>query len=133
MKSKFLKWGLAVSAVFAMHAAFAQEANSQRAKLTPEQKSERITSHLKERLSLTDDQAEKVKSIYLARAQQMGEGKGSKKASRDDLEKSLAQVLTPEQLEKLKSFKAERKDKMKSHRTENSENNQPQEAPAEQK
>jgi protein CpxP len=133
MKSKFLKWVFMASALFTMNVAIAQEAGSQRPKLTPEQKSERMTSHLKERLSLTDDQTEKVKAIYLAHAQQMSDGKGSKKTSRDDLEKSLAGVLTPEQLEKFKSFKAERKDKMKAHRADDNNNNQDQEAPAEQK
>ena len=96
-------------------AVFGQESKE---KLTPTQKAEKKTEKLVEVLELDKNQAEKVLSINLntAREQEalkkeMDQIKQKMKTSRASNQKEIEAVLTQEQLTKLNTLKAERKEK----------------------
>src|SRR4249920_1933987 len=100
MKNKLIKRMVFIAALFITHFAGAQDASSQTAKFTPEQKAEKMTAHLKQQLSLSDDQAEKVKASYLENLQKMESGGGKRKEVHQGIENDLSQILTKEQFEK---------------------------------
>lgn len=92
--------------------------------LSPEERADKITLRLKEKLSLTEEQTPKVKQITLTRVNAI---KAAKDASKDDKKafgqerKKLVQawevdlkgILTPEQFTKYTAYKEEQKKKVK--------------------
>ena len=127
MKNKLIKRMVFIAALFIAHVVVAQDASTQTPKYTPEQKAEGMTAHLKQQLSLSDDQAEKVKASYLENLQKMESGGSKRKEVHQDIENDLSQILTKEQFEKFKTIEAQRREQMKNHRSE-----QTQPSPAEQ-
>lgn len=83
----------------------------------PEQRAKKMTEHLKTDLGLTDEQAKAVELIHLDFEHQKAEiKKGDREARlalKNNFEKELAAVLTPEQLEKMKELRKEGKGKRK--------------------
>ena len=91
-----------------------------RAQLSPDQIADRLTTRLTKELTLTPDQATKVRAISLANTQDMmalrqkasgGNRQGMMQNLKASKEKSDAQykaVLTPEQFTKLQALQAER-------------------------
>ncbi|MEP7171278.1 MAG: hypothetical protein ABI855_18060 [Bacteroidota bacterium] len=126
-KNKFVKFIMLITASFLMHAATAQDASTRTPKFTPEQKAERMTVHLKQQLSLSDDQTGKVKAVYLEHLQKMESGSGKRKDAHAELEGNLSKVLTADQLTTFKTIESERKNQMKARR-----NQQIQSSPADQ-
>jgi hypothetical protein len=106
--------------------AFALPASAQQggwASTTPEQRAEKLTSLMKDKLVLTDDQVPKVKAINLESAGKMQalhggtQGRAEKmKAARQvqsEKDAALKQVLTPDQYAKYEKVREEIKDKAK--------------------
>ncbi len=96
--------------------AFAQDKRPVRTgeRPTPEKIAERRTTHMKEKLELSDDQYKKMYEINLSEARKhealATERREKMKAERAELKKRYAAVLTPEQLKKLEERKGERGD-----------------------
>ncbi|MEO7873302.1 MAG: hypothetical protein ABIT08_11985 [Bacteroidia bacterium] len=116
-----------IAALFITHLVGAQDASTQTPKFTPEQKAERMTAHLKQQLSLSNEQSEKVKATYLENLQKIESGDQKRKAAHEELEKSMSQILTKDQFEKFKTMEAQRREQMKNHKSQ-----QAQPSPAEQ-
>ena len=127
MKNKLIKRMVFIAALFITHFAGAQDAGARAQKFTPEQKAERMTAHLKQQLSLSDEQAEKVKAVYVEHLQKMESGGEKRKAAHQELENNLSQILTKDQFEKFKTIEAQRMEQMRNRR-----NQQSQTSPADQ-
>ena len=94
-------------------------------KPNPEQRAERITQALNEKLSLSPEQFERIRAINLEAAKKIGEvlktlPEGDRKARhhalkpiRQHTQNQIRSVLTPNQLTKLEQFHKERKQKRK--------------------
>lgn len=91
---------------------------------TPEQKAEQMTKRMEKKLSLTPEQVTKVKAINLEAASQLHtlkeeakksgtKNKEARKAIRDEHDKKLSAVLTPEQMTEYRKLKEQRMAKMK--------------------
>ncbi len=88
-------------------------------RMTPEQKVQNQLDKMKAELSLTDDQAAKIKPILSNRQAQMMQlrnagadpetMKAQRKTIMQDSEKQIAGILTPEQLQKYKIIKSQMK------------------------
>jgi protein CpxP len=115
-KKKFAKFILLITVSLSVHIATAQETASHAPKYTPEQKAERISAHLKQQLSLSDDQTEKVKAVYLGQVQKIEAGDEKRKEAHEEVEKSLSQILTADQLAKFKEIESQRREQMKNHK-----------------
>jgi protein CpxP len=109
-------------AVTAFTASYAQKTDKVRA--TPEQRAERASAQLQSKLSLTEEQKEKVYKIEVEKQKkqeawskeqraEMKEKMESRKAEMKDSEEKLEKVLTADQKAKYEALKAERKDRMK--------------------
>jgi ATP phosphoribosyltransferase regulatory subunit HisZ len=99
------------------------------ASTTPEQRAEKLTEVMKDKLALTADQVPKVKAINLESAgkiQALHDGSGERaekmKAAhkiQSDKESALKQVLTPDQYKKYEGLRTEfqekAKERMKEH------------------
>lgn len=93
--------------------AFAQE---QRQRATPEQMVERQVKTLTEKLALTAEQQEKIKTLSMARAEKMQEARQTRNQQQSDqikqreqeYESELNKVLTAEQKTKYEEYKKER-------------------------
>ena len=105
-----------ITASLIMNAAASQEAGSPGPKFTPGQKADRMTAHLKQQLTLSDDQAEKVKAVYLDHLQKMESGAAKRKEAHAELESNLSKIFTEDQLSKFKTMEAERREQMKARR-----------------
>jgi len=95
-----------------------------RAHKTPEQRAQRMTKVLNEKLNLTADQSAKVNAIFLTKAVQMDSlrkahsadrkaDRQSRKAMLVTLDGQLKGVLTADQQAKYTELKAQMKEKMK--------------------
>lgn len=101
----------------------AQDASAKKSDKTPEEKAEMLTNRMKKQLDLTDDQVTKVKTINLNHLTQMesinnekltsDERNAKRKTLKESYEKSLAEVLTTEQMTKFKEGRKKRKGKRK--------------------
>jgi hypothetical protein len=116
MKKKLVKWMLFTAVAFMVNAANAQDAKTPPQKFTPEQKAERMTAHLKQKLSLNDEQAQKVKAVYLDHLQKMDKGNAQRKEAHHELESSLSKILSQDQLATYKTMEAERREQMKTRK-----------------
>lgn len=89
-----------------------------------EQRAEKITNKMKEKLNLTDEQVVKIKAINLEAAQQKDTLKAEVKAERKEKVKAIETerdakikaVLTEEQKAEYEKMKEKGKEKMKKHR-----------------
>jgi Spy/CpxP family protein refolding chaperone len=99
---------------------FAQEKKGERK--TPEQRTEKIVVKLNEKLALTDDQKTKVKEVILKQEQQREVSRKQFENNRDAFKESnkknmqatdvaLKNILTPDQMEKVKQLREEQKEK----------------------
>ena len=102
----------------------AQERN--RREIDPEKAAERMTERMTKELDLTPEQAQAVKPInleFVTKAKEIKNseaGKEDKKAQLETLRKEnetkMAQVLTPEQMEKYREMIEKQKEKVREHR-----------------
>ncbi|UKN03108.1 hypothetical protein K6119_06225 [Paracrocinitomix mangrovi] len=99
--------------------------------LTPEEKAEKRTQKLTTELSLTDEQAVKIKAINLAHIKEMDkiheEMKALRKKAKEEREKTkneIEDVLTDEQKEKFEAKIEEHKKKREEHKKEKCEHHQ---------
>lgn len=106
---------LAVVAIATM-SMFAQE--SMKPRRSPEERTEKIVEKMKTDLSLSNDQVSKLKPIILKREHQreewrakMSTEKESHKKMARETEEDFKKILTPEQMEKLKSQRKEMREK----------------------
>ena len=113
---------LLVSALILTTSVIAQEAESARKQLSPEEKARMMTKRLDQKLDLTDAQEAKVLELNLAHARKKAELKNNTatdksakmeqmKAIRADIDRQLQSILTPEQWAKKQQMDAERKEK----------------------
>jgi hypothetical protein len=116
MRRSFTRLAFALLALALALPALAQERGAW-AKATPEQRAEKLTSLMKEKLGLSDEQVPKVQAINLDAAKKnqaaMAAGQGrvermrAMKQVQEEKEAALKGVLTPEQLEKYQAAKEE--------------------------
>lgn len=99
-----------------VYSAKAQDAHKEGPKFTPEQKAERITTHLKQKLSLTDEQTEKVKAIYIAQLEKKHDKTQKRKDMHIELENALSKVFSEEQFTMFRKMEAERRAQMKTRK-----------------
>jgi protein CpxP len=122
MKKIFLTVAIAVTA---FTASFAQKGN--KTALTPEQKAEKVTAHLKTKLALTDEQKTKVYQVEVDRLKKAEEwhkanheAMKSKKDERQAFMKAndekLEKILTVDQRKAYQAMKEEKKANRKAHK-----------------
>lgn len=112
--------------VFTIAALFAVSGMAQEKKKgrSAEQRAEKITNKMKEKLNLTDEQVVKIKAINLEAAQQKDTLKAEAKAERKekvkaietDRDTKIRAVLTEEQKAEYEKMKEKGKEKIKKHR-----------------
>lgn len=112
--------------VFTIAALFAVSGMAQEKKKgrSAEQRAEKITNKMKEKLNLTDEQVVKIKAINLEAAQQKDTLKAEAKAERKekvkaietDRDTKIKAVLTEEQKAEYEKMKEKGKEKIKKHR-----------------
>ncbi|KAB2918291.1 MAG: hypothetical protein F9K23_03865 [Bacteroidetes bacterium] len=112
--------------VFTIAALFAVSGMAQEKKKgrSAEQRAEKITNKMKEKLNLTDEQVVKIKAINLEAAQQKDTLKAEAKAERKekvkaietDRDTKIKAVLTEEQKAEYEKMKEKGKEKVKKHR-----------------
>lgn len=116
-----------------------QQQPGKRAPLTPEQRAERRIKAMKKNLSITDDQANKLRPVLIASIQQMDDikhqpkgVKGAKKEQmmqmKNNLDAQMKSILTPEQYQKMKDMQEQQKEKRKAGRNNAPSQGQPQDA-----
>jgi len=113
MKKIILRIPVLVLILFSVLVVHAQQDQHQNPSATPEQRAEKIAAGMKDRLELTDQQSQKVYDIILENQQAREKAEVTRKAERDAMDKKLSEVLTPEQMEKLKANRSERMEKAK--------------------
>lgn len=86
---------------------------AQRTPPTPEQRAERRTALLKDKLLLSEDQKTKVYDAVLKLEKQRATDQQQIKANRETYETELRTILTPEQAEKYEAMKEQRKEDIK--------------------
>jgi hypothetical protein len=84
--------------------------------LTPEERAAKITLDLKERLSLTEEQAQKVKTIFIKREEIRDAELKDKQEQRKKWDDEMNQILNPEQLAAYRKIQEERKSRMQEQR-----------------
>lgn len=82
---------------------------------SPEQRAERMTAMMDQKLHFTADQKTKVYNINLERAKKMEKLMKERKALMDESRQKMDKVLTDSQRKALDQMKAERQQKMKEH------------------
>ena len=117
---------LILSAIFLLGisaSGFSQERNK-RDQFSPEERAQKMTDMLDNRLSLSADQKSKIYRINLDRAKEMGKFEGQRgtkdlskrKATYQANEEKILRVLNKNQKESYKKLKADRMAKMKNHK-----------------
>lgn len=76
--------------------------------------SKQIVSHLKDRLNLTDDQANKIQPIIEESMQKQAALRDQMLQLRQSTDAKISAVLTPEQSKKFRQLKDERRERMRS-------------------
>lgn len=113
-----------VVAVAAITGSYAQA--DKRAKVTPEQRAERSTALMEEKLKLTPEQKKKVYALEVDRIKKAEEWRKEDLASREDKKKrrtsfmresksKMVKVLTPEQQQSLTALRKEKSQEIKKH------------------
>lgn len=113
MKKIILTFAMVATATISM---FAQE--SKQPRKSPEERTEKIVEKWKTDFTLSDDQVSKLKPIVLKREQQRDELRAKMSAEKEnhkkmakETEEYFKKILTPEQMEKLKSQRKEMREK----------------------
>jgi len=112
-------------ALTAFTASYAQKDN--KPKLTPEQRAEKVTSNLKTKLSLSDEQQKKVYQIEVDKMKKADEWRKANqeamKSKREERqafmkanEEKLQDVLTADQKKNYEAMRQEKKSEMKNHK-----------------
>ena len=84
--------------------------DSQKAKMTPEQRVEMRENRMKQNLNLTDDQVSKVKQLLLQQETARMANKGEvQSADRKSMMNDFAKILTPEQMTKFTQMRSQQK------------------------
>ena len=117
MKRIILTFAVVVMATISI---FAQERKEPRK--SPEERAEKIVARMKTDLALSDDQVSKLKPVVLKREQQREELRSKVNNARDQhrqmaqqTEEDFKNILTPEQMEKLKQHRKEMREKRAHH------------------
>lgn len=111
-----------LAASFSASAQQAHQANSQSAKMTPEQRVDMRLSKMKQNLNLSDEQVSKVKQLLLQEQNKLKANKGNKEAMKAEhayLMEELAKILTPEQMTKFKQTRSQQGKQMQKTQEEN--------------
>ncbi len=106
---------------------------AQRTPPTPEQRAERRTAMMNDKLSLTEEQKAKVYDAVLKLEKQRATDQQQIKANRQAYETELRTILTPEQQEKYEALKDQRKEVIKKRAEEHRNNEKLKEGGAEDK
>ena len=85
-------------------------------KFSPEQRAEKRTQLLKDKLQLSDDQVTKVKSAMLQFEQARTDSKIDMKKNREVLDASFKSILTPEQQKMHKEMQEQKRSEIKEKR-----------------
>ncbi len=112
-------------ALTAFTASYAQKGDKIR--MTPEQRAEKVATHLKEKLSLSDDQKSKVYQLEVDRMKKAAEWRkdnheamrskmDSRKAFMKESDEKLEKILTADQKKAYEAMREERKTRMKDHK-----------------
>lgn len=99
---KKILFALALMASFSF-SAFAQPSGQERG--TPEERAEKMTNHMSEHLSLTDDQKT---AVYQLNLQMANAAKEDRKSLRAEHDAGLKEILTEEQYLKLQEVRKDR-------------------------
>jgi len=91
----------------------AQEKRQATQQLTPEQRAEKRTALLKEKLLLNDDQTSKVKAAALKAETQRSTDREKSMEARQAFDNEVKAILDPEQLEKYEAMKDQRRTQVK--------------------
>lgn len=86
---------------------------TERKPATPEQRAERRTAVLKDKLLLTEVQEKEVYTATLRHEQQRNRDREEMKQNREAFENELQRILTPEQMEKYEALKEQKKEDIK--------------------
>lgn len=84
--------------------------------LTPEERATKISLDLKEKLSLSEEQVQKVKTIFIQREEIRDAEIKDKQEQRKKWDDELNQILNPEQLAAYRKIQEERKARMQEQR-----------------
>lgn len=87
--------------------------STERKPATPEQRAERRTALLKDKLLLTEDQQKEVYTATLKQEQQRNRDRDEMKQNREAFENDLQRILTPEQMKKYEALKEQKKEEAK--------------------
>lgn len=91
----------------------AQEKRQATQQLTPDQRAEKRTALLKEKLLLNDDQTSKVKAAALKAETQRSTNREKSIEARQAFDNEVKAILDPEQLEKYEAMKDQRRTQVK--------------------
>jgi Spy/CpxP family protein refolding chaperone len=102
---------------------YAQENNkmngqSEHSQMTPDQKAEKRTKYMTEKLSLSADQSAQIKAIILKNQGIKQTDQAEMKKMRMQMDADINNVLNPEQQAKYKALKDEKKAEMQQHKME---------------
>lgn len=97
--------------LFSVTGAMAQR--PRQAKMTAEQRAEKMTQRMTEQLSLTDDQAKQIEQICLKNFDQMKKSDEDRSQRMQKMDDQIKQVLTAEQRETWEKKQAEMRERMK--------------------
>jgi Spy/CpxP family protein refolding chaperone len=84
--------------------------------LTKEQRAENASQRMKTQLGLTDEQTRKVYDVMLQREEQLVNNRDAMRQRREEMDKQLSQILTPEQFDKFQQNRQERREQSKGRR-----------------
>lgn len=118
MNKNILKLIILFTFLFSYNSIHAQDAEKRKAQFTPEQRADRMSNHLQSNLSLTDEQKQKVKDLFLEQEKKREADQTKRKETREEMDKSLTKIFTPEQMEKYKKMEADRRGKIMEKRKE---------------
>lgn len=118
MNKNILKLMILFTFLFSYNSIHAQDAEKRKTQFTPEQRADRMSYHLQSNLSLTDEQKQKVKELFLEQEKKREADHTKRKETREEMDKSLTKIFTPEQMEKYKKMEADRRGKIMEKRKE---------------
>ena len=106
---------LLAGALFIATSAFSQQGGP-RNEMTKEQRAEHSSQRMQAQLGLTDEQTQKIYDVMLKREEQLVNNRDAMRQRREEMDKQLIQILTPEQFDKYQQNRMERREKMKDRR-----------------
>ncbi len=106
---------LLAGAFFIATSAYSQQGGP-RKEMTKEQRAEHSSQRMKTQLGLTDEQTQKIYDVMLKREEQLVNNRDAMRQRREEMDKQLSQILTPEQFDKYQQNRMEHREKMKDRR-----------------